>query len=604
MTASSAATVAGTAGGHTLAPRVLADGATFVLPEAVLCDGHHEANWPALRGFPIGYVAEIEQTRSFDLYVDSVTGSDSNDGKTRGSPVATLARMLALAARGFRIGLKAGSRFHEKLIDFGLVDLRIGRYDAGSDPIVDGSRAIAANAWTADSRAHVFRAEIDHLEVPPLSGSLQAHAAHYGLWYEKNGISVGLTAYYSGGDQAANRDYVHDHPGTFTANVRGSAAADPRINNAEANPKQLSYYAHFPSSVDPTMDGGAAFYVDPETILQMASGLALDGVAFQRNLSKDLVIQADKESGVIRGATFREAAGHGWLGSPARLYGITSSGRRESAAVYGGGGIHFFRAAETVGTARKETSATRCAVAGFTVGFYSHGNGPTDEHERVDIRDCSATDCATAIQNGQTTKGWFVDRFSAVRCTNFAIAESYLLIKNTRWWSGAGDGGFLVGLQFYAGAEIVLENCALIFDGGVAAHFRYLFRNNSGDAARSKLRFINCTIVNGRMGTVQPKHKWLDVDLALENTILGNLEGADPFFHNIGAVNSQFSVGGKTMAQIRAAWPEVTGNCLEAAANPAVFVTAPDAPPYDVALNPACSVALAGMGCDQSLLPA
>jgi hypothetical protein len=313
-----------------------------------------------------------------------------------------------------------------------------------------------------------------------------------------------------------------------------------------------------------------------------------------------MINQTDKDNGLLRGVNFVDCAVHGWLGSPALLYGASASGR--TSAYQYGGGIHFYRAGGQVGTTLKAVEARRCSVTGFNIGYYSHGNDATDEHRRVDLVDCIATQCATAVQGGQTTNGWHINRLNAVNCPNFVICETYTTVSNSLWYSGV-TSGFAFGAWMYSGAELVFENCALVFDGDIGAHLRYLFRNSSGSVSKSTLRFINCTIVNGREGTVGVGHEWLNIDLVLENTILGNLSAANPYFQSIVATNSQFSLGSLTMAQIRAAWPNVAANCLEASANAAVFENDTQTAPYDVTLDPSCAVAIAGMGCDVSLLP-
>ena len=82
----------------------------------------------------------------YDIYVDSVSGSDANDGTTPGKAFATLsaARTAALAiGNGVSIGLTAGSRWREDLDLSALSGITISAVGEGQMPIIDGSRSLS-----------------------------------------------------------------------------------------------------------------------------------------------------------------------------------------------------------------------------------------------------------------------------------------------------------------------------------------------------------------------------------------------------------------------------------------------------------------------------
>lgn len=81
-------------------------------------------------------------TVTFDRFVDSVNGNDSNDGLTESTPWATLSKVSALGAQAanLRIGLRAGSTF-QTAISIPADYMLFGRYGLASapKPILDGT---------------------------------------------------------------------------------------------------------------------------------------------------------------------------------------------------------------------------------------------------------------------------------------------------------------------------------------------------------------------------------------------------------------------------------------------------------------------------------
>lgn len=103
-----------------------------------------------------------------DFFVDSVAGSDSNNGKSEAAPRQTLTAHLALASAGTpgkvryhdRTWLKTGSRFHEINLTFPYHS-PVGQYgDPGAGyPIIDGS--LPATGWTVNgTHATIFQKDV------------------------------------------------------------------------------------------------------------------------------------------------------------------------------------------------------------------------------------------------------------------------------------------------------------------------------------------------------------------------------------------------------------------------------------------------------------
>jgi len=83
---------------------------------------------------------------TFDFYVDSVNGSDSNDGLTPATARQTIASAMTLLSAGKKLGLARGSKWRETFI-FQHANLSIGVYGTGNPPIFDGRNVVTAT-WT------------------------------------------------------------------------------------------------------------------------------------------------------------------------------------------------------------------------------------------------------------------------------------------------------------------------------------------------------------------------------------------------------------------------------------------------------------------------
>jgi hypothetical protein len=84
------------------------------------------------------------QGRGFDLYVDSVNGSDANSGKSPSSAKQTLAAITWRA--GLRVGLARGSVFRG-MVTLSSPGCTLGAYGSGAKPVLIGSTAITSG-WT------------------------------------------------------------------------------------------------------------------------------------------------------------------------------------------------------------------------------------------------------------------------------------------------------------------------------------------------------------------------------------------------------------------------------------------------------------------------
>lgn len=100
----------------------------------------------------------MSSASAFDVFVDSVNGSDTNSGATAAQAKATIAGIGSISPK-MRIGLARGSHWREQLtIDPAAAPgVFVGSYGAGALPIIDCSDIAPANTWTATSgKANVY----------------------------------------------------------------------------------------------------------------------------------------------------------------------------------------------------------------------------------------------------------------------------------------------------------------------------------------------------------------------------------------------------------------------------------------------------------------
>jgi hypothetical protein len=79
-------------------------------------------------------------TYPFDIYVDSVGGSDSNSGRSASAPFQTLQKAedtAMLLGNGVRIGLKRGSEWRDEFQMSGKSRVMVRAYGAGDMPVID-----------------------------------------------------------------------------------------------------------------------------------------------------------------------------------------------------------------------------------------------------------------------------------------------------------------------------------------------------------------------------------------------------------------------------------------------------------------------------------
>lgn len=204
----------------------------------------------------------------FTYYVDSVNGSDSNNGLSPATAKQTIAGLPTLAA-GDSVGLARGSSWNEQLT-ISVANIRVGAYGSGAKPVLDASD-VHNSGWVQDG-------------------------TFTNCWSK----SITFTSY-----EAAGRITVFED-GAFLAK---------RTTLADCNANPGSYYA---SNFSPT--GAQTVYIHPSGSgnpntngkeyrvpvrahaidAHGQAGVILDGIEARRGFHKDGAIKTGDDS-VVRG---------------------------------------------------------------------------------------------------------------------------------------------------------------------------------------------------------------------------------------------------------------------------------------------------------------
>lgn len=115
------------------------------------------------------------------IYVDSVRGSDANDGRSSATPLKTIAALKPLVRNGDEIWLAAGSHWREELDLFGFRGVHVRRYGFGARPILDGADIVPnGNFSKTGGYTNVYQTSVMH----GMSGTIRT----FSVW--ENGVRL------------------------------------------------------------------------------------------------------------------------------------------------------------------------------------------------------------------------------------------------------------------------------------------------------------------------------------------------------------------------------------------------------------------------------
>lgn len=170
----------------------------------------------------VSSVLPLVHARGFDWYVDSVHGSDSNNGKSRSQAFQTIARLESVFQAGQSVGLGRGSHWREELNLPG-AGCTVAAYGSGERPILDGSNLIPAGSWTKTAgRANAYQVNV----TPEWYGSGKDWLNVFeDDWYLQRAADLAACdstpgSYYPSGSSGAITLYIHA-TGSTNPNTNG-----------------------------------------------------------------------------------------------------------------------------------------------------------------------------------------------------------------------------------------------------------------------------------------------------------------------------------------------------------------------------------------------
>lgn len=190
-----------------------------------------------------------------DVYMDSVAGSDSNNGASIYTPVQTATKAATLLSAGKRLGVKRGSHFRDQLT-LPADNIGVGVYGEGAAPIFDCSEPVAAGDWALSS-GKTYTYEVT---VTTAAGA----ACWMNVW--ENGAFM---------PRAASADAVETTPGSYFPSADTTSPC--------------TIYIHPTGSGDPATNGKTYDYSKRlyGILGEARDGITVNGVLTRRNLSEN-----------------------------------------------------------------------------------------------------------------------------------------------------------------------------------------------------------------------------------------------------------------------------------------------------------------------------
>lgn len=364
-------------------------------------------------------------TQKKSVYVDSVAGSDANDGLTQATPKATCAAgMVVLASSGRKtIRLKCGSFFREQItLPAGK---RLKNYGSGERPILD-PRENTTGTWTLYGAAYTYTQTVNH--------ALSSPSVHR-VW--EDGVRL---------KRVANVATVETTPGSFYA----------------ATPSGTTgvLYIHPTGDGNPNSNGKTYSYSYRMYGINMGNGCVVDGIKTGWNGGESGSIRALARCCVIRNCDAIDGAKHHVLISEGLCENVNAYDAEPTSGV--GSQVAFISYNDFSTGASAGLTFRRCTVdyvsytSGASVGFYGHGGIGLS---KVVIEDCVVKNAGYVAYGQFAVENTILSRCVSIGCPVFAKAEqtgAKFYIYRCRGLSGPANRSlkFFESTTVYAAAYI------------------------------------------------------------------------------------------------------------------------------------------------------
>lgn len=413
-------------------------------------------------------------TQKKSVYVDSVAGSDANDGLTQATPKATCAAgMTVLASSGRKtIRLKCGSFFREQItLPAGK---RLKNYGSGARPILD-PRENAPASWTLTSgQTYTYQQTLTH--------ALSSPSTHR-LW--EDGVRL---------KRVTSIALCESTVGSFFAPTPSSTSN--------------LVYIHPNGDGDPNSNGKTYSYSSRMYGVDMSNGCTLDGIDTGWQGGNDGSIRALARNCVVRNCSALDGSKHNMLFADGAVDNVTLHDWEPIAGVGSQTAFILYNDWNT-GTTPNAT-ISRVSVNAFglldnvsALGFYGHGQ---TAYGRVTLSDCRVEDCGTAY-GSMGASDTLLARCTSVGCyvhtRTDATTDNIILYRNKAIAKGS------TGVQFLAGK----------WNSVKVRHSYASFRNLLISARSNDIRFCTFAPNSESLGDNNVTTSSLG-DLNIENSVL------------------------------------------------------------------------------------
>ncbi len=336
------------------------------------------------------------------FYVDSVNGSDANDGLSEATPLKTLAVAYEKLHYGDTLKLRGSSVFREMLGElYGKKLIHVDKYGAGVRPIVSGCDVISD--FTLSS-GNVYKTTITYPEASSADRGYATFFEDKKRLYEIIIGDDGVT------DLATAIAAVEATPGSFYFN--GDATAGWSANDS------FDYYIHTSDSTDPSSNGKT---------YECSVRLKPVGRLFDGTISNCILEGGCNHDGFSGGTLVNcvilNPGRHGCL-APYSHKNTTIIGHnpRYSGGIFHSVGDEDPNDVEWIGCkAIGETVDYKDTVQDRSAGFFTHTTGSGIARERMALIDCEAHNVSMPISIGAVP---------LVDVVNFKVRDCYQMVQD------------------------------------------------------------------------------------------------------------------------------------------------------------------------------
>lgn len=156
---------------------------------------------------------------SLDWYVDSVNGSDENNGKSKSQAFQTITKLLTVLGSGDKVGAARGSHWREQLTVSGS-NISVAAYGSGNRPILDASNVMSDWSKTG-GQTYVYQ-----ISCTPEWGTTN----YLNVW--EDGSFLVRAANLAGCDSTPGSYYPSGSSGAITLYVHATDDGDPASNGS------------------------------------------------------------------------------------------------------------------------------------------------------------------------------------------------------------------------------------------------------------------------------------------------------------------------------------------------------------------------------------